>query len=444
MKEQILELVRNNFKQKSWKPGEWIQYSGPIFDENEYIVAIESIMNGWFAFGNKCRTVEKEFPQYFGKKYGSYVNSGSSANLLMMLAFKEIFLQDKSFYYKFDHMQHYKVITSVVGFPTTINPIIQAGLWPIFVDVEIPSLNMNLDLVEKVCKEHKDIKAIMYSPVLGNPTDNDRLLDICRKYDLVLLEDACDSLGSTYKGKPLGSFGEISTCSFFPAHHITSFEGGFVATNNLKIDNAVHSFRDWGRDCQCNKHSPEESCSRQPCGNRFKDWLKAGYNYDHRYVFSRIGYNLKPTEVQGAVLLEQMKKIKDFDSKRKHNFSRMFDVFKQYEEFFYLPVAQEDSDVSWFAFLLTLKDNKYFTKDEFITYLESKYIQTRSYFAGNVLKQPAYKKFKEIYNSKGTNFVKANFVTKNSFMLGCYQGMTDEMIDYIKECVDNFMKEKVK
>jgi len=440
----ISELVKIHMKKKEWKRGDWIQYSGPVFDENEYIASIESILNGWFAFGNKCREVEKTFPKYFGKKYGSFVNSGSSANLLMMLAFKEKYLQDKAYFIKYDQMQHYKVITSVVAFPTTVNPIIQAGLWPVFVDVELPSLNMNLDLVEKVCKEQKNIKAIMYSPVLGNPVDNDRLLNICKKYDLVLLEDACDSLGSTYKGKPLGSFGEISTCSFFPAHHITAFEGGFVATNDLATDNAVHSFRDWGRDCMCNKHSPEESCSKQPCGNRFKDWLKTGYNYDHRYVFSRIGYNLKPTEIQGAVLLEQIKKIGEFEKIRKHNFERMLEVFKPYEEYFHLPEAQKDADVVWFAFLLTLKENKYFTKDEFVSYLESKYIQTRSYFAGNILKQPAYKKYKEIYNSKGANFVKANYVTKNSFMLGVYQGMTDEMIDYIKEKVDEFMKEKIK
>lgn len=442
MDDKIIDLVKSSVSKKQWKPGDWIQYSGPVFDESEYSVAIESILKGWFAFGNKCREVEKNFPKHFGKKLGAYVNSGSSANLLMMLAFKEKYLQDKSYFMKYDQAQHYKVITSVVGFPTTINPIIQAGLWPVFVDIDIPSLNMNLDLVEKVCKEQKYIKAIMYSPVLGNPTDNDRLLEICKKYDLVLLEDACDSLGSTYKGKLLGSFGEISTCSFFPAHHITSFEGGFVATDDARIDNIVHSLRDWGRDCMCNKVSPEESCSKQPCMNRFKDWLKSGYNYDHRYVFSRIGYNLKPTEVQGAVLLEQIKKINDFDKIRKHNFERMLNIFKPYEEFFYLPEPQKDADVSWFAFLLTLKENKHFSRDQFVEYLESKFIQTRSYFAGNILKQPAYKKYKEIYNSKGANFVKANYVTKNSFMLGCYQGLTDEMIDYIKESVDEYMKDK--
>lgn len=443
MQEKILELVLENLnKKQQWKPGDWIQYSGPLLGQEELSRAIETLLKGWYAFGNDCREVEKQFPKYLGKKFGSYVNSGSSANLLMMLAFKEYYLNNKTwtFYKNSGNTQSYKVITSVVGFPTTINPIIQAGLWPIFVDVELPSLNMNLDLVEKVCREHTNIKAIMYAPVLGNPTDNDRLLQICKKYDLILLEDACDSLGSTYKNKILGSFGEMSSCSFFPAHHITSFEGGFVATNNNKLDNIVRSLRDWGRDCTCNKHSPQESLATQPCKNRFKDWLKMGFEYDHRYVFSRIGYNLKPTEVQGSVLLEQIKKLDSFHFARKENFKKMTRIFEKYSEFFHLPVEQKDADVSWFAYPLTIKENDTFKKDEFIRFLEENKIQTRSYFGGNILRQPGYTEYKEIYKSKGTNFAVADYVTKNTFMLGVYPGINDEMIEYIDKKVVEFFE----
>jgi len=337
-----------------------------------------------------------------------------------------------------------KFITPVVCFPTTINPLIQAGYEPGFVDVDLPSMNLNLDEVKAELKKDPNIRAITFAHVLGNPPDMDRLMSLVEEYDLNFLEDSCDALGSFYDGKRLGSFGLISTCSFFPAHHMTMGEGGFVATSSGKFRQILASFRDWGRACYCNTSMPGNVTSGTACGNRFGDWLPGapGANYDHRYVFDEIGYNLKPLDLQAAIGLQQLKKLHDFHEARKVNFDKMTEIFKPYEKYFHLPVATDKADPSWFGYLLTVKEGTGFTRMEFINHLEGNKIQTRSYFSGNILYHPGYQHIAEKYEDLQGQFPNAHKATFNSFFLGTFIGIDDQKLAYIKENVDKFFEEK--
>ena len=440
-KQQILDLVTEYIiqkeKNKTWVAGkDWVSYSGPVYSEDEYVSAIKTLLSGWLIFGENCNNFEKEFSSHLGMDYGCLTNSGSSANLLMVAS--AMSKRMKKRLKKGD-----KILTPVVCFPTTINPLIQLGLSPVFVDVTLPSLNLDLDQVEQVLQKDPTIKGIIFAHVLGNPPDMDRLMAIVNKYDLVFLEDACDALGSFYKGKKLGSFGHISTCSFFPAHHMTMGEGGFVATNSNTMRIAIASLRDWGRACFCNYSKPGNVTSGTACGNRFKNWLPGMPEaiYDHRYVFDEIGFNLKPLDLQAAMGLAQIKKLPELDSARRSNFEKLNSIFSKYEKYFYLPAAQEGSDPCWFAYLLTVKENSGISKPEFINYLEAAKIQTRSYFGGNILTHPGYE---ELINDKNqvNNFPIANYATMNSFFLGTYKGITEDMMSYIGKTVDSFFIEK--
>jgi len=440
MKEQILELVAqyiHDKKDKEWKEGEdWVSYSGPILDANEYMAAIEVMLDGWMIFGKNGRNFELQFPEYLGTKHGVLTNSGSSANLLMVAA-----LKSKNLY---NLPEGSKIITPVVCFPTTINPIIQNGFVPLFVDVTLPDLNLDLDEVEKLLEAdtNKEIRAIMFAHVLGNPPDMERVMEIVEKYDLILLEDCCDALGSTYDGKKLGSFGHISTCSFFPAHHMTMGEGGFVATNNGTARKVIASLRDWGRACYCNTAKPGDVTSGTACGNRFKNWLPGMPEaiYDHRYVFDEIGYNLKPLDLQAAMGLQQLKKLPMLDGARRENWDKLRAIFEPYKQYFHMPVATNKADPCWFAFLLTIKDDAPFNRFNIVEHLENAKIQTRSYFSGNILAHPGYIHLAEQYGDMDVAFPNAQLVTTNSFFLGTYIGLTDEKITYVKETVDNFFK----
>jgi len=437
--ENILSLVEDYIDEKrqneSWKPGEdWVSYSGPYFDKNEYREAIKSLLSEWLIFGKDSNLFEMAFPKHLGMKFGCLTNSGSSANLLMMAATKS----KKGF----DLPEGSKIITPVVGFPTTINPIIQLGFKPVFVDVTLPDLNLDLNQVEELVKNDPEIRAITFAHVLGNPPDMDRLMKIVRENHLIFLEDSCDALGSTYKGKKLGSFGDISTCSFFPAHHMTMGEGGFVATNNKKIRKAVSSLRDWGRACYCNTMKPGNVVGGTACGNRFKNWLPGLKEavYDHRYVFDDIGFNLKPIELQASMGLEQLKKLPEMDHARKFNFLKLNEVFKPYEKYFHLPKATPNSDPCWFAYLMTVKKDAPFKKQDIISHLEGKKIQTRSFFAGNILTHPGYYHMASDYGDLDEMFPVAQQVTTNSFFLGTFIGITDDKIRYIKKSVDEFFE----
>ena len=440
-KQAILDLVAEYIKEKkankTWTAGkDWVQYSGPWFNQDEFTAGVSTLLDEWFILGQKGRDFEQKFAPLLGKKDGIVVNSGSSANLLMVALLKTIrggALPAGS-----------KFITPVVCFPTTINPLIQNGYKPVFVDVTLPNLNMDLDQVEKLLEADtaKEIKGLIFAHVLGNPPDMDRVMAIVKKYDLIFLEDTCDALGSTWDGKPLGSFGDISTCSFFPAHHMTMGEGGFVAVNSAKKRMALASLRDWGRACYCNSAKPGNVTEGTACGCRFNSWFKGQEDiiFDHRYVFDEIGYNLKPTEMQAAMGLAQLDKLDEMHTRRKYNFKRLYDIFSQYPDFFYLPTTSEKADVSWFGYLVTLKDNLHFTKSQFIDHMEEAKIQTRSYFTGNALFHPAYEELSAEYENPREQFPIATKTTLDTFFLGVYPGITDAQLDYIEEVIHDFLK----
>jgi len=440
-KEEILQSIADYVKEqqssKVWRAGEdWIQYSGPYFDSDEYVSAVDALLNSWFILGEKGREFEKKFAPLLGKTDGVIVNSGSSANLLMVSLLKTRRGGKVPAGSKF--------ITPVVCFPTTINPLLQNGYVPVFVDVELPNLNLDLNKVEELLEKdtNKEIKGIIFAHVLGNPPDMDRVMNLVKKYDLIFLEDCCDALGSEWDGKPLGSFGKISTCSFFPAHHMTTGEGGFVACSTGIHRMALASLRDWGRACYCNTVKPGNVTCGTACGMRMNSWFPKypEIQYDHRYVFEEVGYNLKPTEMQAAIGLAQLNKLEGMHSKRKENFNRMLNIFKKYDQYFHLPYSLDKADTSWFGFLLTVKDGSPFEKSELIEHLEAAKIQTRSYFTGNALFHPAYSNLPMFahYETPKETFPIATKTTKDTFFLGVYPGITEEQLDYIEQVVDKF------
>ncbi len=436
----VEEYAEENLLKNKWDRGDWVNYSGPHFSADEFRVAAEALLGGWLVFGKKAREFEQIFPQHLGKNFGMLTNSGSSANLIMTQALTS----KKSFMKKYFLPKGSKIITPVVCFPTTLNPIIQTGFQPVFVDVDLPSLNLNLDQVEKLLKEDSSIRGIVFAHVLGNPPDMDRLMHLVEKYNLIFLEDSCDALGSFYDGKKLGSFGHMSSCSFYPAHHMTLGEGGFVATDDPRLRRTLASFRDWGRACYCNEQKPGDVTAGTACGNRFKPWLKNGkerINYDHRYVFDEIGFNLKPLELQAAIGLEQLNKLPQMDTARRKNFDAYTRIFSKYEDYFILPKATDKSDPNWFGYLLTVKESSGFTREQFVQHLEGNKIQTRSYFAGNCLYHPAYVELASKYDNIKESFPNAHRATVGSFFLGTFIGVTDEKMKYIEEIVDEFFKQ---
>lgn len=433
-KDEILALVSRYIQEqqaaKKWTAGaDWVQYAGPLFDDSEYIAAIDTLLNGWLVLGQKGINFEHKFPKLVDKQYGILTNSGSSSNLIMMSA-----VASKRLY---NLQKGTKVITPIAGFPTTINPIFQLGFEPLFVDIDLDTLNLNLEQVEQQAK--KGARVITFAHVLGNPPNMQELMEIVNKYNLILLEDCCDALGSYYDGKPLGSFGEFASCSFYPAHHITMGEGGFVACNTHLQETVARSFREWGRGCYCTGLKAG-LLKNGTCGNRFSNWLPSLPDeiFDHKYVYDEIGYNLKPIEVQAAIGLEQVKKLPDITARRKHNHKRLYDIFKPYEEFFILPEATNKSDPSWFAFALTIKDGAPFKRHDIVNWLETNKIQTRPYFAGNIMLQPAYE---GLMNPDDVikKFPNARKITTDTFFLGTSPVITDEQLDYINQIVIAFV-----
>ena len=431
--DKILKLVSELIleePQEKWVPEkDWIRYSGPFFDDKEYVAAIRCLLNKWLVVGEKTVVFEKKFPQYLGKKHGVLTNSGSSANLLMMstLTSKRGLSLPKGT----------KVITPVAGFPTTINPILQNGFEPIFIDIELETLNLDLDQLETAAKS--GAKVLFFAHVLGNPPNMDRVMEIVEKYNLIFLEDCCDALGSLYNGKKMGSFGDMASCSFYPAHHITMGEGGFVAAKDKQQETIIRSFRDWGRGCYC-IGKKANLLKNGFCGKRFSCWLPSlpEQIFDHKYVYEEIGYNLKPIDLQAAIGLEQIKKIGIIDKIRKENYNKLFKIFEPYEEFFVLPRATPKSDPSWFAFPLTIKNPSVFTRSRITDHFESYRIQTRNYFAGNILLHPAYQHLSDL-NSCTKKYPVATKVTTDTFFLGTSPVISDKQIQYIEYVTNKFM-----
>lgn len=433
---EILQAVRTYIKEKAaaktWTAGQdFVNYAGPLFDEEEIVAATETLLKGWLVMGNDCARFEHKFPTYFGKKHGVLTNSGSSANLLMMSALKS----------KRGHNlpPGTKVLMPIAGFPTTLNPTLQVGFNPVFVDIELDTLNLDLDQVETTLQNHPDIRVITFAHVLGNPPDMDKLMQIVEKYNLILLEDCCDGLGTTYDGKPLGSFGEMASCSFYPAHHITMGEGGFVSCNDKVTEDILRSFREWGRGCYCvGPEANKLKCGS--CGTRFNNWIPALPNeiFDHKYVYDEIGYNIKPIELQGSMGLKQLNKLPTIEYRRRENYAALFKVFEKYENFFHLPRARAKSDPSWFAFPLTIRDGAPFKRTEIVDFLEDARIQTRPYFAGNIMLQPAYDHLMPGTTARDC-FPVATKVMLDTFFLGTSPVVSLEQIDYIGTIVDKFM-----
>lgn len=428
----VAEYIKDKQSKKEWVAGkDLVQYAGDYFNEDEYVAAVKTLLGGWLVLGQEGIRFESRFPKRLGKKLGILTNSGSSANLLMMAA-----LTSKR---GLNLPKGTKVITPIAGFPTTINPIIQLGFEPVFVDIELETLNLNLDQVEQKLKEDPEIRVITFAHVLGNPPNMDRLMELVEKYNLIFLEDCCDALGSTYKGKELGSYGKMASCSFYPAHHITMGEGGFVACNDMETERVLRSFRDWGRGCYCVGKQNQIECGM--CNQRFSNWLPSLPNdvFDHKYVYEEIGYNLKPIELQAAMAFIQMQKLEEIGQIRRKNHALIVDIFKSYEKYFQLPIATDGADPDWFAVALTVKDNVGFSRADFCQYLESNKIQTRPYFAGNIMLQPAYEGLMDP-NKVINDFPIARKVTTDTFFLGCSPVISEEQIAYIKTIVDKFFE----
>jgi CDP-6-deoxy-D-xylo-4-hexulose-3-dehydrase len=404
-------------------PGEsYIPVSGKVIDEDDVLWGIESMMDAWLTAGRFSNKLERELARYFGSRFSLLVNSGSSANLVAFYALTSPKLKERAI------NPGDEIITVAAGFPTTINPMIQFGCIPVFVDVDIPTYNIKIEDIEKAISPKT--KAIMLAHALGNPFNLREVMAIAKKYNLWVIEDDCDSLGATYEGKKTGTFGDLATLSFYPAHHITMGEGGAVLVNNASLKKVAESFRDWGRDCWC---APGKD---NTCGERYCQQLgDLPDGYDHKYTYSHIGFNLKVSDMQAAVGLSQLTKADHFVARRKENHAMLLGMFKEFEEHFILPVATENSDPSWFGFMLTIRENSPINRNKFVEYLENNKIGTRLFFGGNMLRQPAYSTLN--YRKIG-DLENSDFVMNNSFWLGVWPGLEKKHYDYIIDVVRNY------
>lgn len=425
---KITDYIKTVKESERFAPGKSrINYSGAVFDEREITSMVDSILKGWWGLGPKAREFTEKLSQYLGVSKTILVNSGSSANLIALSA-----LMSKKI--KTPINKGEEVITPAVTFPTTLNPIIQNDLTPVIVDVDLETYNINVEKLKEAVTSKT--RAIMLPHTLGNPNDMDAVMDIIEDSNLYLIEDNCDALGSEFDGKKTGSFGILSTCSFYPAHHITMGEGGAVSVieNDERLYRIVRSLRDWGRECWCES---DERSPKGACGKRF-DWEIDGIKYDHRYIYGHVGYSLRPTEIQAAMGLEQLRKINHFNERRRKNFQYLFNRLKQYEDYLILPRSHRKADPAWFAFPIIVKDNAPFSREDIVKYLEAKNIQTRPIFAGNVIRQPAYKQCKFKIHGALEN---SDMIMRNAFFIGIYPGLGEPQLQYIAETFDSFFKE---
>lgn len=427
LRTQIAELVRQYYQAafpgEAFVPGETaIPYAGRVFDEDELTTLVESSLDFWLTSGRFAEQFEREFARFFGMRNAILVNSGSSANLLALSGLTAAELGDRQL------RAGDEVITAATGFPTTVNPIVQNRLVPVFLDVTIPTYNADVSRLEEAYSERT--RAVMLAHTLGNPFDLNTVVDFARQHNLWLIEDCCDAVGSTYQGKKVGTFGDLATVSFYPAHHITMGEGGCVLTDRPPLKKLVESFRDWGRDCWC------EPGEKNTCGKRFEWQLgELPLGYDHKYIYSHIGYNLKLTDMQAAVGVAQLKKLPRFVEARRRNFQRIFEGLKDLERFFILPVATWRSEPSWFGFPIAVRADAPFDRIELTRYLEEHKIATRLLFGGNLIRQPA---FRDVPHRVIGNLANADFVMNQVFWIGVYPGLEPAMIDYILDAFHIF------
>jgi CDP-6-deoxy-D-xylo-4-hexulose-3-dehydrase len=430
LRQQILDLTRQYhaeaFPSAGFIPGvSGVPVSGKVIGADDICAVVESGLDAWFTTGRWAKEFEKKLARFFGVRSASLVNSGSSANLVALSALCSPRLGDRQL------KPGDEVITVAAGFPTTVNPIIQNRLIPVFLDVTLPTYEIDVTRLEEAYSPR--VKAVMIAHTLGNVFDLAAVTAFCKKYNLWLVEDCCDALGSTYQGQKVGTFGDIATVSFYPAHHITMGEGGAVLTDKPALKVLIESWRDWGRDCWC------EPGVDNTCGKRF-DWqlgdLPCGY--DHKYTYSHIGYNLKATDMQAALGVSQIEKLEQFIDLRKHNFRYLKAALQPLSDVLILPEATEHSDPSWFGFPIAVQENAGFTRDQLTRHFDSKKIGTRLMFAGNLLRQPAYKDIdcRVIGEMKNTDFV-----MNQVFWIGVYPGLTEPMLDYIVETAKTFVSQ---
>lgn len=427
MRTEILEKVSRYYQAAftdcDFIPGtSRVPVSGRVFDADEMVRLVDSALDFWLTTGRYAEQFEHDFAQLLSVRHALLANSGSSANLLAISALTSNKLGERRL--KVGN----EVITVAAGFPTTVNPIIQNNLVPVFLDIELGTNNIDVSYLEDALSP--STKAIFLAHTLGNPFNLDAVQSFAERNQLWLIEDNCDALGSTYKGKLTGSFGDLATFSFYPAHHITMGEGGAVVTDSPQIKKLVESFRDWGRDCWC---APGKD---NTCGKRFGWQLgELPYGYDHKFTYSHIGYNLKLTDMQAAIGVAQLKKLQYFLDVRRRNWKLLFDGLKPYEEFMILPEPTTGSEPSWFGFLITLRPQSPFSRNDLVGFIENRNIATRLLFGGNLLRQPAYKD--ESYRVIGA-LPNTELVMENSFWIGVYPGITEEMIAYTLSVFDDY------
>lgn len=434
-REEIKSLVGEFYKEfkepveskENFKPGDRISYASRVYDEKEMQSLTDAMLDFWLTTGRFSKEFEKNFAEWIGVKYAHLVNSGSSANLIAFSALTAPELGDRQI------KKGDEVITVACGFPTTINPIIQYGAVPVFLDVTVPQYNIDVEQLEAAYTEKT--KAVMIAHTLGNPFDLKAVKEFCDKHNLWLVEDNCDALGSKYTidgvTKYTGTWGDIGTSSFYPPHHMTMGEGGAVYTNNPLLNRLILSYRDWGRDCIC------VSGQDNLCGHRWDGQFgELPKGYDHKYTYSHFGYNLKVTDLQAAVGVEQLKKFPSFIERRKHNWARLHAALEDIQDKIILPEPAEKSDPSWFGFLISVRPETGLNRNDVTKYIESKNVQTRLLFSGNIIKQPCFNEIRgtDAYRVVG-NLENSDFVVNNTFWVGVYPGMTDTMIDYMAQVI---------
>jgi CDP-6-deoxy-D-xylo-4-hexulose-3-dehydrase len=429
LRDEILSLVNDysniNFKQKEFIPGvSDVPVSGKVIGSLELRNMVEASLDGWLTTGRFNEEFEDKLANFLGVKCLLSVNSGSSANLIAFSTLTSPKLKERAI------KKGDEVISVAAGFPTTVNPIIQFGAIPVFIDVKIPTYNIDEDLIEEAVTPKT--KAIMLAHTLGNPFNVKKIKEICDKYHLWLIEDSCDALGSKYNNQNVGTFGDLATLSFYPAHHITMGEGGAVFTNSKKLERIAESFRDWGRDCYC------EPGKDNTCNKRFSWQLgDLPFGYDHKYTYSHLGYNMKITDMQAACGLAQLERLEGFIKKRKDNFNFLHKHLAELEEFLILPKAEVNSDPSWFGFPLSIKENTHYKRDDLIKYLNNCKIGTRLLFSGNIIKQPY---MKDVNFKVHTNLKNTDFVMKNTFWIGLYPGLMVQHLEYTISNIKKFFK----
>lgn len=431
LRSQILELVSEYhaaaFPNKDFVPGQTpVPVSGKVFDTAELQYLVDASLDFWLTTGRFAAEFEQKFAEWMGVKHCLLVNSGSSANLLALTALTSPQLKEKQL------QPGDEVITVAAGFPTTVNPIFQNQLIPVFLDVKSPTYNIDTSQLEAAFSPRT--RAIMVAHTLGNPFDLKSVMAFAQKHDLWVIEDNCDAVGSLYEGRKTGTFGHLATVSFYPAHHITMGEGGAVLTNDSRLKRIVESFRDWGRDCFCPPGVDNT------CGKRFGWQLgELPCGYDHKYTYSHVGYNLKMTDMQAAVGLAQLEKLPQFIQKRRHNFQFIYERLQDLQDVLVLPEATTKAEPSWFGFLLLVRQNASFTRNDLVQHLEGKRIATRLLFGGNLLRQPAYKGLS--YRVVGElNYTEQ--VMQNSFWIGVFPGLTEEMLNYTVLTIREFCRDR--